>query len=52
MFALPFIPIVPYFNLYYLTVANNMEDCDYGKLVHLIDVEGNQIQLWELKEGE
>ncbi len=29
-----------------------MEDCDYGKLVHLIDAEGNKIQLLEPKEGE
>ncbi len=30
-----------------VTVADKIETHEYGKFVHIIDVEGNKIQLWE-----
>lgn len=30
-----------------VTIVDNIETYDYGKFVHIIDVEGNKIQLWE-----
>ena len=33
-----------------VTVLDNIEDSDYGKFVHILDLEGNKIQLWEPKE--
>ncbi|MEP7265107.1 MAG: VOC family protein [Bacteroidota bacterium] len=33
-----------------VTVVDNIEDSDYGKFVHIMDIEGNKIQLWEPKE--
>lgn len=30
-----------------VTIVDNIEAYDYGKFVHIIDVEGNKIQLWE-----
>ena len=33
-----------------VTVINKIEDCDYGKFVHILDIEGNKIQLWEPKD--
>lgn len=30
-----------------VTVLNNIETYDYGKFVHLMDEEGNKIELWE-----
>ena len=33
-----------------VTIVDNIEDSDYGKFVHIIDIEGNKIQLWEPKE--
>ena len=32
-----------------VTIVDNIEDSDYGKFVHIIDIEGNKIQLWEPK---
>ena len=33
-----------------VTVVDEIEDSDYGKFVHILDPEGNKIQLWEMKE--
>jgi predicted enzyme related to lactoylglutathione lyase len=30
-----------------VTVLDNVESYDYGKFVHILDVEGNKVQLWE-----
>ena len=30
-----------------VTVLDNIETYDYGKFVHILDLEGNKIQLWE-----
>jgi len=33
-----------------VTVLDNIESYDYGKFVHILDVEGNKIELWEAKD--
>src|SRR5436190_20033734 len=33
-----------------VTVVDKIEDSEYGKFVHIIDVEGNKVELWEPKE--
>jgi hypothetical protein len=30
-----------------VTVLDKIETYDYGKFVHILDIEGNKIQLWE-----
>jgi predicted enzyme related to lactoylglutathione lyase len=30
-----------------VTVLDEIEDSDYGKFVHILDPEGNKIELWE-----
>jgi predicted enzyme related to lactoylglutathione lyase len=30
-----------------VTIVDKIEDSDYGKFVHILDAEGNKIQLWE-----
>ena len=30
-----------------VTIVDKIESYDYGKFVHIIDVEGNKIELWE-----
>ncbi len=30
-----------------VTVLDNIESFDYGKFVHIMDPEGNKIELWE-----
>lgn len=30
-----------------VTIADKIETVDYGKFVHIIDVEGNKVELWE-----
>jgi predicted enzyme related to lactoylglutathione lyase len=30
-----------------VTILDNIESCDYGKFVHILDPEGNKIELWE-----
>ena len=32
-----------------VTVTDKIEDSDYGKFVHIMDPEGNKIELWEPK---
>jgi predicted enzyme related to lactoylglutathione lyase len=33
-----------------VTILDDIEDSDYGKFVHILDPEGNKIQLWEAKD--
>ena len=35
-----------------VTIVDNVEDSDFGKFVHIIDGEGNKVQLWEPKDNE
>ena len=30
-----------------VTILDTIETYDYGKFVHIMDVEGNKVQLWE-----
>jgi predicted enzyme related to lactoylglutathione lyase len=30
-----------------VTVADTMETYEYGKFIHILDVEGNKVELWE-----
>jgi predicted enzyme related to lactoylglutathione lyase len=30
-----------------VTIVDNIETYDYGKFVHILDIEGNKIELWE-----
>jgi hypothetical protein len=30
-----------------LTLPDKVETVDYGKLIHILDIEGNKIELWE-----
>ena len=32
-----------------VTILDKIESFDYGKFVHILDIEGNKIQLWEPK---
>jgi predicted enzyme related to lactoylglutathione lyase len=33
-----------------VTIVDKIEDSEYGKFVHIIDIEGNKVQLWEPKD--
>jgi predicted enzyme related to lactoylglutathione lyase len=33
-----------------VTIVDKVEDSDYGKFVHIMDLEGNKVELWEPKE--
>ena len=33
-----------------ITIVDKIETYDYGKFVHIVDMEGNKIQLWEPKD--
>jgi predicted enzyme related to lactoylglutathione lyase len=33
-----------------VTIVDKVETYDYGKFVHILDIEGNKIQLWEPKD--
>jgi predicted enzyme related to lactoylglutathione lyase len=33
-----------------VTIVDKIEASDYGKFVHILDIEGNKIQLWEPKD--
>lgn len=35
-----------------VTIVDKIEDSDYGKFVHIIDMEGNKIELWEPRNSE
>ncbi len=30
-----------------VTILDNIESYDYGKFVHILDAEGNKVELWE-----
>ena len=30
-----------------VTIVDTIENTDYGKFVHIMDIEGNKIELWE-----
>ncbi|QOW11420.1 VOC family protein [Kaistella flava (ex Peng et al. 2021)] len=32
-----------------VTILDKIEEFDYGKFIHILDVEGNKIELWEPK---
>ena len=33
-----------------VTIVDKIESYDYGKFVHILDIEGNKIQLWEPRD--
>ena len=33
-----------------VTIVDSIEDSDYGKFVHILDLEGNKVELWEPKD--
>src|SRR5271156_3698383 len=33
-----------------VTIVDKIETYDYGKFIHILDIEGNKIQLWEPKD--
>lgn len=35
-----------------VTVTDSIETYDYGKFVHILDIEGNKIELWEPNDKE
>lgn len=35
-----------------VTILDEIETYDYGKFVHILDIEGNKIELWEPKDAE
>ena len=35
-----------------VTIADKIESADYGKFIHIIDIEGNKIELWEPNDIE
>lgn len=35
-----------------VTITDTIESFDYGKFVHIMDIEGNKIELWEPNDIE
>lgn len=35
-----------------VTIVDEIESYDYGKFIHIIDIEGNKIELWESNDIE
>jgi predicted enzyme related to lactoylglutathione lyase len=35
-----------------VTIVDTMETVEYGKFVHIMDIEGNKIELWEPNDSE
>ena len=35
-----------------VTITDKIESFEYGKFVHILDIEGNKIELWEPKDNE
>jgi predicted enzyme related to lactoylglutathione lyase len=33
-----------------VTIVDKIDDTEYGKFIHILDIEGNKIQLWEPKD--
>ena len=36
----------------FVTITDTIETYDYGKFVHIMDIEGNKIELWEPNDIE
>ena len=35
-----------------VTITDTLETYDYGKFIHIMDIEGNKIELWEANDVE
>jgi predicted enzyme related to lactoylglutathione lyase len=35
-----------------VTIVDNIENYEYGKFVHILDGEGNRVELWEANDNE
>ena len=35
-----------------VTIVDTIETYDYGKFIHIMDIEGNKIELWEPNDTE
>ena len=35
-----------------VTLVDEIQDSEYGKFVHILDLEGNKVELWEPKDSE
>jgi predicted enzyme related to lactoylglutathione lyase len=35
-----------------VTIVDTIETADYGKFIHIMDIEGNKIELWEANDAE
>lgn len=35
-----------------VTIVDKMETYDYGKFIHILDLEGNKVELWEPSQSE
>ncbi len=35
-----------------VTITDSMATYDYGTFIHILDIEGNKVQLWQPKDGE
>lgn len=35
-----------------VTIVDNIEKVEYGKFIHILDIEGNKIELWEPNDQE
>ena len=33
-----------------VTIVDKMETYDFGKFIHILDAEGNKVELWEPKD--
>ena len=33
-----------------VTIVDKIESYDYGKFIHILDPEGNKVELWEAKD--
>jgi len=40
-------PLVDQLKIEGVTIVDTMESYDYGKFIHIMDIEGNKIELWE-----
>lgn len=34
-----------------IKIVNELEDFEYGKFIHILDIDGNRIELWEPKDA-
>ncbi len=35
-----------------VTITDKIESVEYGKFVHILDIEGNKVELWEPYDAE